>query len=294
MISFEKVTFSPNASFACYVRRAKAFPFAWHYHPEYEIVAITRGGGRRFIGDHVAPYGTGDLVLISPNLAHSWESDPGATGIQEAVVIQFAPDFLGQGFLDLVEFAPVRAMLLQSARGLAFRPSAAKEVVRRARKLTRMEGLDHVIGLLAVLRAMADLGDRHVLCSPGFSLPESGGREDSRRISKILDYMASHSATLAGQQEVAAFARMSRSGFSRFFRRHTKKSYSDCMIEIRLGQACRLLLNTDRSVTEICFEVGFRNVSNFNRQFRKRFKMSPREYRATNGEPNAAPRKRIP
>lgn len=276
MIRHEQVIESQGSSFNVHVRRLAEFPFEWHYHPEYELVAITRGYGKRFIGDNIEEYSAGDIVLTGPNLAHSWQSLDSSGKIQEAIVVQFTRDFLGNDLFDQIEFAGVNRILKRAERGLLFftRPD---KLIRLLRKITSTQSLDRLIAFLSILRELEQLKDQRVLCSAGFSPLTK--QSDNLRISKALNFINEHINEQLKQKQVADTVNMSRAGFSRFFKRCTGKRFSDYLIDMRIGYACRLLLDTDKTVTEICFETGFLNISNFNRQFLKHKRMNPTQYR---------------
>src|SRR6516162_360079 len=144
----ERVSAGPAASFVCRRRVDARFGFAWHFHPELELTLIVRSRGRRFVGDSIEPYEDGDLVLLGPNLPHTWHSDAGRQGRHEAVFCQFSPDFLGRAFLESPELAGVGRLLERSARGLRFGGRTQKAVARRMEGLDRLEGLPRLAALM--------------------------------------------------------------------------------------------------------------------------------------------------
>ena len=268
MLKYEKVLSSEDASFTCYLRGEQRFPFEWHYHPEYELIAVTASRGRRFVGDNVADYGPGDIVLLGPDLPHSWQSIYDSEYHQESVVVQFSYGFLGDTLFDHGEFQAVRQMLEDSGRGLAFSGEKAEVLTERLKSLIKLEGLGRVLELLSILDELTRVDDIQTLSSEGFDA--TCNKPETERINKAFNYMHKQMSEVFHQHDVADYLNMSRSGFSRFFRRCTGQSFIRCLNDMRVGQACRYLIDTDMTITEICFKSGFRNLSNFNRQFLSR------------------------
>src|SRR5438552_12475625 len=180
----EKVSPGGGASFICRRRIDPRFGFYWHFHPEIELTYIVRSRGRRFVGDSIEPYDDGDLVLLGPNLPHTWDSDPRRAGRQEAVFCQFSQSFLGPDFLRAPELAPVRRLLDRSAHGLRFSGKTQKAAARRMRGMARLQGLSRLAALLEVLDLLARSRDVRPLSIREFARalrPRDAGRLDRRR-----------------------------------------------------------------------------------------------------------------
>jgi len=273
----EKVSPGGGASFICRRRIDPRFGFYWHVHPEIELTYIVRSRGRRFVGDSIEPYDDGDLVLLGPNLPHTWDSDPRRAGRQEAVFCQFSESFLGPEFLRAPELAPVRRLLDRSAQGLRFSGKTQKAASRRMEGMDRLQGVPRLATLLEVLDLLARSRDVRPLSSREF-VPalRSGDAGRIDRVCRILNERCTERITLA---EAAAAAHLSVPAFSRFFRRKTGRTLVAYLNELRTGLACRELIETDRSVSDIAFDSGFNNLSNFNRRFLALKGMSPREFR---------------
>ena len=273
----ERVAPGPAASFVWKRRRDPRFEFAWHFHPEIELTRIVRSRGRRLVGDSVEEYADGDLVLVGPELPHTWHSEPGRRGPHEAVVVQFSPGFLGKGFLERPELLGVRRLLERARRGLRFDGPAARDVGRR---LEGMDGLDGFGRLRALLDALARLAAERrprPLASPGYAPPARRG--DPRRIDRVCRHLAERYLEDVPLAEAAARAHLSTSAFCRYFRARTGQTLVGYLNELRIGHACRLLLETDRPVADIAFDSGFRNLAHFNRRFLALRGRPPREYR---------------
>ncbi len=276
----EKLLPPPGSSFIHQTRREPVYGVFWHFHPEYQLTLVLRGRGKRFVGDHIARFQEGDLVLTGPNLPHMWCSSrrriPGA-GSEETVILQFPESLFGGRFLDLPEMSAVRRLLEGSRRGLSFGASTRLKVSPLMRRLGRQRGVARLIGLLEILRLLSQSSGGRPLASGAF-LPRVASA-DRDRIDRICRHLAEHSARTVRLASTAAFAHMSVPAFTRFFRKCTGKSMVGYLTELRLGAACRLLLESDRTVEQVSRESGFHNLSNFNRRFRRLKGMSPREFR---------------
>ncbi len=265
-------------SLRTYRRAERSFAWNWHYHPEIELTLITRGSGTRLVGDHSAHYSPGDLVLLGPNLPHTWFSHkPGrAANAHEAVVVQFLATAYPEPLLELPEFSAVRALITQAGRGLRFPPAMAERAGERMRTLIRSSGLDAWLGLTSLLSELARHGGE-TLAGPDYRSQRSF-RMGSRlgRITAHIEACCGGPLTL---EDAAHFAGLTPSSFARFFRKMTGRTFVEFRNACRIRNACRALSESDHGILEIALASGFQNLANFNRQFRKATGMPPREYR---------------
>lgn len=274
--SVEHIPHPARSSFACRLFDLPAFPFRWHHHPEIELTLVTSGRGQRFVGDHIARFGPGDLVLLGENLPHTWHSSPRRGQRSGSVVIQFRRDFMGGGFFTRPEMLRIGRLLDRAARGLHFSGPAASAVARRMSQMPGMRELDRLLSLVSCLD---DLSRQRgsALASPRFR--PALRADDERRIDRVWRMVSQDLTESTTQAEVATALRMTPEGFSRFFKRATGRTFVSYMHELRVGEACRLLIETDTPITDVCFAAGFGNLSNFNRIFRRLRGVSPRQYR---------------
>lgn len=262
-----------NASFVAYAFSVPAFEFKWHYHPEYELTMITNGSGKRMVGDSYENFEPGDLVLLGPGLPHTWTSLRKRKNAS-AVVVQFSEEFL-KGFVNLPEFNGVKNLLNASARGLYFINNA--NVKDELAQLPDLTGVQRVTSLLNVLQTLSV--QRHVkLSSEYFSGVK--GRENENRINKVCQHIQKRSSTAVSLEQTAALIHLSPTAFCKFFKRATGKTFSDYVNDIRIGNACHLLTESDKSIGEIAHEAGFESLTYFNRTFLKKKKVTPREFRS--------------
>jgi AraC-like DNA-binding protein len=277
---FEKVASGPS-SFVAFERNLPEFPFYWHYHPEYELTLIVDSQGQRLVGDGIADYGPGDLVLLGPNLPHSWRSGPvksSAIETHRAVVLQFRYDFLGEHFFELKEMAAVDRLLQRSSSGLAFGHTATgRKVSRYLAKLPSLLPAKRLVLLLSVLSDLAREGDARVLST--LKVKPIGGVADQQRIDAICLYLNERFGEEIDFAKLAERIHMDQASLCRFFKRATGRTMTAYVNELRVGAAAQLLLDTEDSVLEIGFRVGFGNYSNFNRQFKRIKGFGPRTLR---------------
>lgn len=277
---FELVPRSKLNSFAIREFKLPAFSSPWHYHPECELTSILHSTGKRFVGDSIARFSSGDLVLIGANLPHYWSNDAIArepANYAHSLVIQFREECLGTEFLSLPELSDVRRLLLRARRGLVFTGPLSRDVKAKMLQLRSEKGLGAIIGLLDILNTLCEAEDAQTLSSPGFTALVD--EYASERITKAYQYVFEHFTEAFDYQEVARTVGMSISAFSHYFKRVTGHTLSDFVKEVRIGHARKLLMETDATVAEIAGASGYASLSNFNRQFREVAGVSPKEFR---------------
>jgi AraC-like DNA-binding protein len=276
---FQKIAPGPS-SFTAFVRSDPAFPFDWHYHPEYELTLILESEGRRLVGDSTAEYGAGDLVLVGPNVPHTWRSIVGDSKPEEhrAVVIQFRRDFLGERFFELNEMESVASLLDRSSKGLAFGHTVTGGRVAEALKeLPSLPPARRLALLLSLLVELAGEQEAKVLST--VHVKPTYRSADQQRVQAICLYLHEHFGEEIDFAQIASHFHMDQAWLCRFFKRATGRTMTAYLNELRVGAAAQLLIDTDQSVLEIGFQVGFGNYSNFNRQFKRIKGYGPRTLR---------------
>jgi AraC-like DNA-binding protein len=276
----EKLLPPATASFLYHIKRDPSFGIYWHYHPEYQLTLVRRGQGKRFVGDDISRFKAGDLVLTGPNLPHMWCSSHAKSAKgppAEAILIQFPESIFGGQFLELPEMSAVRRLLARSSQGIRFADSVRGKISPRMIRMGRQRGLARLIELLEILRILSQAPVDRILSSKAFT--PAVGFADRERIDRICRHLAENSARPIVLAQAAAAAHMSVPAFTRFFRKCTGKSFVEYLTELRVGSACRLLVESDRTVTQVCYSSGFNNLSNFNRRFRDLKGVTPREFR---------------
>jgi AraC-like DNA-binding protein len=277
--SLLQVEIAPDHSFAVRPHVNPLFYNQWHYHPELELTWVQQGSGIRFVGDSIENFQAGDLILLGPNLPHFWRSDecPGEGGPLpcQALVVQFGQHFWGEAFLALPELAAIRDLLVKARRGIRLTGPTRDQVSGLMQELAGATGLNRILGLLRILQLIA-AGERTYLSSVGFNQPLNAA--DTKRIAIIYAYTLSHFSGKIKLEEAAALVHMTPNAFCRYFKRHTRKTYSQFLTEIRIGHACKLLMEDFGSIAQVCLESGFQNFSNFNRYFKAITQLTPYQY----------------
>lgn len=278
-VKYEQVPKQRDSSFYCHVRSGDAFPFDMHCHPEYELLYFTCGSGKMYVIDSVIGYQQGDIFLFSPNTPHTCVSNSPAN---EAIVVQFVHDFLGGEFWQNKDVENIQSLLEQSKAGLHFTNVSQQDFLQQLYEIPKQAGFQRLLCLLDVLNGLAKLSEgRKRVTTKQPDLPKQ-----SESLLKVLNYVHSHLSEEVTAERAAKLIEMSVSGFTKFFKRNMQHPFNDYVIDMRIEKACELLTGSDQSVLEICYSTGFNNLSNFNRQFKKRKNMSPRQYRKTFSDQN--------
>lgn len=260
-------------------RTKDEFNFPIHHHNEYELNFVEGcSGARRVVGDSVEELGDFDLCLVGHGIEHAWEQHNCKSNVIREVTIQFSNDLFGDVLLNKNQMSDIRKMFDESSKGVAFSMHAIMKVYSRFERLVKADsGFDQMIELLQILHELADDGGRRLLASSSFA--KAKVHSDSRRVAKAQDYISRHYKEEIRLNDIASLVGMTPTSFSRFFKLRTGRSFSDYIIDFRLGVAIRALMDSTTSIAEICYDCGFNNVSNFNRIFKKKKKCSPKEFR---------------
>jgi AraC-like DNA-binding protein len=261
-------------------RYKTAFTYPMHSHLEYELNFIERAAGvRRIVGDSVEVIGDYDLVLITgERLEHVWEQHECTSKEIREITIQFSSDLFFKSFIHKNQFDTIRRMLEQAKKGLCFPMPAIMKVYAKLDTLaSEKEGFYAVIKFLTILYELSLCENARTLSSSSFA--KIGVHSDSRRVQKVQEYINAHYKEEIRLNVLAGMVGMTPVSFSRFFKLRTGKNLSDYIVDIRLGFAVRLLVDSTMSIAEICYECGFNNLSNFNRIFKKKKECSPKAFR---------------
>lgn len=256
------------------------FTFPMHSHIEYELNFTEKATGvKRIVGDSAEIIGAYDLVLITgEGLEHVWEQHECTSKEIREITIQFSSDLFFKSFIHKNQFDSIRHMLERAKKGLCFPMSAIVKVYSLLDTLaSEKPGFYAVIKFLTILYELSLCEEAYTLSSSSFA--KINVQSDSRRVQKIQEYINGHYKKNIRLSYLADMVGMTPVSFSRFFKLRTGKSLSDYIIDIRLGFAARLLVDSTMSITEICYECGFNNLSNFNRIFKKKKACSPKEFR---------------
>jgi AraC-like DNA-binding protein len=265
--------------FSVWHRHEEQIPFAWHYHEAFELTLIVQSAGRRLVGDGEATYGDGDLVLIGPGLPHTFASDPEMKGLHEQVVVHFDRRLFAQDPQDDPALGSLNSMLQAATRGIGFGSAIAKRVkpmmlrMPKERPLIRLATFFEILDLLSEVPSTS----RHALS--GTSYGPSTTPVSTQPITKVTKYLEQNFHKQVSPVEAARLVAMSPSAFSRFFKKATGRTFVSYVNELRIRHASRLLLQTDRGISDIASASGFPNISYFNRRFMAAKSTKPSAYR---------------
>ena len=249
----------------------------YHTHEEVQIMLVIKGYGSAYIGDRILQFEEGDIYLLGKNLPHVFKDKLTGEGVRiESISIFFLQDFMGKEFLELPESRLVATLIEESKRGLQIQGKLKDIITDKIWKIYNSEGLNRLLFLVETLELIAQSEDLKFISSPGYHKPKRS--VDGQKINDVFDFMLGNYAREIRLEEIAEVANMSSTAFCRYFKQHTRKTYSRFLNEIRIGHACKMLVDDKLSISHICYNSGFNNISNFNRQFKKITGFTPSKY----------------
>ena len=280
----EKITYGGEHSFGFREDILPYIKIPLHFHPEYELTFIIESYGKRFIGDNIENFESGDLIFIGPNLPHFWRNDKlfysdNKEHQVRLLVVHFREDFLGKDFFNAPELFHIRKFLSLSQRGIKVIGNTGYFVKEQMIKMYRERGFARLITFLGILNWVALSKECLPLASEGYK--NSINIEDADRINKIYEYIVDHFAENINLGDVSSHVNMSPSSFCRYLRNRLGKPFKQMLTEVRIGHACKELLETEKTIARIAYESGYNNLSNFNRRFREVKTLNPLEYKRT-------------
>lgn len=277
----EHIVSPPDSSWVLFDRRLRKIPFEWHYNTEYELTLTLGSRGQRFIGDNISFYDHGDLVLIGPKIPHTWCSsgDVHAGGTHQAIVLWFTEKFV-QGMVEPhVELHPISNLLKASSRALTFSEPTRAEAQALICNMLDQTPATRLLSLLNVLLLLAADKRPSVLTS-AVGQTANFPSVTEERIGRVISYLHQHYRDEIPMSRLMRIAALSRSSLHRLFRLQTNMTIGAYTAQLRVGNACALLMNSQKPISVIADEVGYSNLANFNRQFKAVKSKTPREFRA--------------
>jgi len=275
-----KVTSNPVGSFN--VRRDK-IPYLnnrWHYHAEVELIFFKEGNGTQFIGDSIKRFRSGDVVLVGAQLPHYWRFDDayfnGEKTQADIAVVHFCEDFWGSSFLNLPENKSIKMILEKAQRGIQVQGSSKENIGKLIESLLAAEGPKRIMLLMEALMEIEKSANNVTLSSMGFHHDYAETEND--RINAIYNYSLANFKRKIQMEEMASVANISPNSFCRYFKSRTRKTYTQFISEIRVGHACKLLIEDSMNVKQICYESGFHNFASFHKHFKMITGKSPLSY----------------
>ncbi|WP_075589831.1 AraC family transcriptional regulator [Labilibacter marinus] len=280
----EQVLFPANSSIILKRKNEPHFTFPFHYHKEYELVYVEKGYGKRYVGGKVEDFSDGDMVLLAPFIAHCWESDKAFYHNKpqlkvKGIVVQLPNDFFKTVISSYPEFIGIKHLLENSKHGLKIIGKTKKEIVIRLNEMFQLTGLKRLFFFLEMLQLVHESKDYELI---GLDTEKEEYKENTR-LGKVFTFINEHYSSSIYLKDLCLITGLTSTGFSLWFKRNTAKTFSNFLQEYRISKACELLRkkeNVELKIAEISFQVGFENLSNFNRVFKKVTELTPKEYRS--------------
>lgn len=277
---YEAILPMENSSFKAFIPVKKEFNFPFHYHPEYELLYILSSKGIRYTGNQFENFEENDFVLLGPFLPHCWKNPVDHQGMASAIVIQWNADLLGDNWLEKKEFSAIKGLLQNSAKGIKFPVDVALKLKPQLLQLIEEpSSFEKMIRLVRILGELAAVNNFKMLCKEDVS--NSYTTTDNERLNTIYQYLKEHYKEKITLDIMASLVHMAEESFSRFFSKLMKKSFFTFLNEYRINVACKLLVETDLLIAQICYQSGYESTSFFFRQFKKFKNCSPQYYRNT-------------
>jgi AraC-like DNA-binding protein len=254
----------------------------FHFHNVHEIALILKGNGKRIVGDHIEYFTDGDLIFIGsllPHASYSGEDYTSAESSQEihALVIYFNPDWFNKNLLSSHEFLKFNALMKKIERGIQIMGNTKAKTIKAIQKLEKSRGLERIIKLCEILDTVSKSNEYSYLASEGYS--NSHAQVDVERLGNVYKFIMKNFTNIIKLEEVSSIANMTPTSFCKYFKSKTGKTFSNLVNELRIGQACKLFVDANLSVSDVCYHVGFNNLTNFNKTFKQFLKMTPTEYK---------------
>jgi AraC-like DNA-binding protein len=277
-----KITSYTNSTVSVLNREESFFQSPFHSHPELELVYVKESFGKRIIGNSVMPFEPGDMVFLGSDLPHVWLNDEmyyqGISTLKaNAIVVYFSKDIFGPAFYELKETQKINELFFQAGKGISIIGKTNKQIAKKLEKLLLKKDFEVIIGLFEILSLLSESQDRIYINNEAYSTAHKDAKKD--RLSEVFQYVNENYKKDIVLIEIAAIANMTPTSFCRMFRLKTKKSFVEYLNEIRVSKACKFLLETDLSMSEIAYECGYKTASNFNKLFKKFMGMTPSEFK---------------
>ncbi len=258
------------------------FDPTWHAHPEYQLFFVEEGTGTRFIGDSIKLFKPGELVFTGPHLPHLWRSDEKYFDRNNSLktsgmVIYLNEHFLGEDILNKEEFILVKKLFSKSLRGIEFQGETKTRVVKMMKDLLKMQGIEKLIQLLKILSCLANCKNIHYISPEAYT--SSLNQSETDRMNQVYDFILKNYRKKITLGQIANVIHMTPTSFSRYFSIINNKPFSKFITQIRIKHACKMLVETDETIANICYDSGFNTLSNFNQQFKDVMSTTPMDYR---------------
>ncbi|WP_282086716.1 AraC family transcriptional regulator [Aquimarina algiphila] len=256
-----------------------------HYHKELELAYIIEGYGTRYVGSSIKSYQKGDMVLVGEELTHVWKSDQqfyekDTDLLTKAIVLKFYPDFAGKDFLRIPDVYPINRVFEKASGGLHIEGKTNEIISNILHKMLDQSSLEQMASLIQILSLISKSEEVEVLSN--FDLHKSSNPKEKDRMNKIIQHTMLNFTKNISLDEISNVANLSKSAFCRYFKNAVKKSYNEFLYEVRVEFACKMLLESNVTIMQICYESGFNNPSAFSQIFKRAKGVTPNQYRKSN------------
>jgi AraC-like DNA-binding protein len=250
-----------------------------HQHPEAQLTWVIKGEGTLIHGDYLGSFREGEIFLMGSNVPHVFRCEKKyyALDNEQRVLsksIFFRLEQLNEAAKIFPEVKSLLSILAAGDRGLKVESLHSASLIVGFNEVFEREGMSRLSSFFNLLGKLTDPNTIQYLND----IPQKSIKEvEGRRLDDIFRFTLDNFGRRITLEEVAEVANMNKASFCRYFKQHTRKSYIDFLNEYRINQATKLLLSREKPIAQICFEVGFNNLSNFNRTFKQLTGKTPRE-----------------
>ena len=276
--SVEILTPAKRESFLITQFDKRCFQAPFHFHPEYELTYILEGNGKRFVGNNMSGFQSNDLVFVGSNVPHCWKLSPPKNTKASSIVIQFNKSFLGKGFFERPEIANIQKLLTRSQEGIEFRGKineSTKESLLQV--MDQKNNFKRLILFLEILHKLS-VSKEYILLNKNSSISDQS-ENNRERINKVFAYIVDNFHKDISLNKAAQIIGMTPNAFCKYFKKTTRKTFMETVINYRINFATQQLIQTDKIISDVCFESGFGDMSHFYKMFTARMKVSPLNYR---------------
>lgn len=248
-----------------------------HAHNNYELNFVVSGSGRRIIGNNISTFERGDLVLLGPDLPHCWHCfGHRKNSTSNSIVLHFYENIISSNLFKIPELEEVESLLTKANLGICFRPKRLRPIERSLEKIVELNGLERFIELLKVFNLLLQVEDYEFISDTSYC---STYQKDLDKINLVYEYVFQHIQEGIRQEEAAALLHMTPGAFCRYFKKKTKRTFMAYVKSVRIRLAAKMLAETEKHISEICYECGYNNIANFNHQFKSVMQNTPSDYR---------------
>ena len=277
-----KITSYQNSSVSVISREESFFHAPFHSHPELELVYVKESYGKRIVGNSVEQFVSGDMVFLGSDIPHVWLNDEiyyqgDVTLKAKAIVVYFDKEIFGPAFYDLKETQKINSFFNQAVRGVVISGQTNQLIAKKLEKLVQKKDFEMIAGLFKILAILSESPDITFINNEFYVPTNEKSKKD--RLSAVFEYLEKKYNEEISLIKIAEIANLTPTSFCRMFKLKTKKSFVEYLNEIRVSNACKLIIETDMGIAEIAYKCGYKTASNFNQLFKKLTGTTPKEYR---------------